>query len=789
MPKRRRRPAPSRSTSRTPSTPPDPTPDEAPGPPPPPPEPPSPPWLVRYVLGGAFAAGMGVLAWPYLGVGLFLLGGWVGSLAWAVRHRPRLLLRVGHRWLGALALGTALETALTLVDPRLGGLAGQRLAGPNLWQGVPLALGLTLAGVGLFFPRPTARLAWALAVALGRALRWALPRLGRGALGLARWVRRHPPHRPILALARGVGRGLRRSPRPTPSWADMPPPSPSTLPPFANGAQTPEEALLEPPDPTPSEDTALEDEEEPLPETVGPVVLEDREAQKRKQMGPRRVAGWVLPSTSLLQDVPEEPISEEENLQRARLIEETLASFGIEVRVQEIRPGPTVTQFGLVPGWVRRYREVKERDRDGRPRLDREGKPIVRQVEERTRVRVDAILAREKDLALALAAPSLRFEAPVPGEGFVGLEVPNPRPALVTLRSVMESQAFRDLARKEGLPIALGKGTGGEPVVADLTEMPHLLIAGTTGSGKSVCINAILVSLLLTQSPFHLRLVLVDPKRVELTPYNGLPHLVCPVITEPEEVVQALQGLIAEMGRRYKQLEQAGVRNIRAYNRRHGQDLALRMPYLVLVVDELADLMMTTGAEVEQGLTRLAQLARAVGIHLVVATQRPSVDVVTGLIKANFPSRIAFAVSSQVDSRTILDMAGAERLLGKGDMLFLPVHYPKPKRVQGVYIADEEVERVVEAWKAQKGDPPPPVDLSAPLDEEDGLLEKARALCAQHRSVSVSLLQRKLGIGYNRAVRLMERLEEEGLVEQGERGRARRVRSASAKVGEETEEA
>jgi S-DNA-T family DNA segregation ATPase FtsK/SpoIIIE len=437
-----------------------------------------------------------------------------------------------------------------------------------------------------------------------------------------------------------------------------------------------------------------------------------------------------------------------------------------------------VTQYGLVPGWVRRYREVKERNEDGSQARSEDGKLISSRVEEKTRVKVDHILAREKDLALALAAPSLRFEAPVPGESFVGLEVPNSHREVVTLRSILESTAFQDLQKKAKLPIALGQGSGGEPVITDLADMPHILIAGATGSGKSVCINTIICSLMMQLTPLDLQMYLVDPKRVELTAYNGLPHLAGPVLVEADQAVPALHALIAEMQSRYKRFEAIGARNIQGYNAKVPKQED-RIPYLMLVIDELADLMMTSPGDVEYALCRLAQLGRATGIHLVVATQRPSVDVLTGLIKANFPSRASFAVSSQVDSRTVLDGAGADKLLGRGDMLFMPTNATKPKRVQGTYISDEEVDGIVSFWQKQKGNGQPlpsvQVDLAPADSDDDDDFQKAMSYALSHKSVSATSLMKELRIGYPKASNLLDHLEDKGIVGPGDPGKSREV--------------
>ena len=424
------------------------------------------------------------------------------------------------------------------------------------------------------------------------------------------------------------------------------------------------------------------------------------------------------------------------------------------VEVKDIKAGPRIVRFGLVPGWMGKKGDTGKGE-DGDINL------------ERSRVKVQSIVMREKDLALALQTPFLRIEAPIPGEALVGLEVPTPSPSKVHLREVMSNPTFGLLAAKAGLPMAIGQDTGGAPVAMDLTSLPHMLIAGATGSGKSVCIHSIIATLLLTQPPDQLRFLMVDPKRVELTPYNGIPHLMTPVIVDVDEVNAALRSLMREMLRRYKRMEDMGVRNITSYNNKAPE----RWPYLVLVVDELADLMIAGGFEVEQNLVRLAQLGRATGIHLVLATQRPSVNVVTGLLKANIPARIALAVASQVDSRVILDTIGAEKLLGKGDMLLLHNESPKPRRVQGTLVYDTEVDQMVDHWTDQKGPPLPVIpmgDVGADDDNDEEvderLMDQARDLAIRTPNLSISLLERRLKIGGWRATQVMELLEDEGLV-------------------------
>jgi DNA segregation ATPase FtsK/SpoIIIE, S-DNA-T family len=442
---------------------------------------------------------------------------------------------------------------------------------------------------------------------------------------------------------------------------------------------------------------------------------------------------------------------------KARLIEETLSSFKVEAKVREINPGPAVTQFALEPG---------------------------------NGVKVRRITELQSDLALALAAPSIRIEAPIPGFARVGLEIPNAQIATVGLRETLEAASFAK--GKQKLPIPLGRDVNGRYVIGDLTRMPHLLIAGATGAGKSVCLNAIISTFLSTRSPEDVKLLMIDPKMVELTGYNGVPHLQAPVVTEMDKVVGALRLTLREMERRYTLFSKLGVRNLDGYRMKMADEAgAEHLPYLVVIIDELADLMMTAPDEVETLLVRLAQMARATGIHLIIATQRPSVDVLTGLIKANIPSRVAFAVSSLTDSRVILDMPGAERLLGSGDMLFLPPDAAKPQRIQGAFIEDRDVHFIVQHW--YRVAPVPRyaaewMDLPAAggngdddLDaEEDPLFEQALSIVRQQGTASASMLQRRLRVGYNRAARLIEQMEGEGII-----GPADGIRGRPVLVGEE----
>ncbi|NLB17345.1 MAG: DNA translocase FtsK, partial [Syntrophomonadaceae bacterium] len=393
-------------------------------------------------------------------------------------------------------------------------------------------------------------------------------------------------------------------------------------------------------------------------------------------------------------------------------------------------------------------------------------------------IKVSKILSLTDDLQLSLAAKAIRIEAPIPGKSAVGIEVPNEKITPVGLKNILGSNIFENAAHN--LTIALGEDISGNPVVANLAEMPHLLIAGSTGSGKSVCLNSIIISLLFKASPEELRLVLIDPKMVEMTMFNGIPHLMAPVVTDAKKAAMVLRWMLSEMEKRYKRFSENGVRDIYRYNEINPE----RLPFIVIVIDELADLMMVAPVDVEDAICRLAQMARAAGIHLVVATQRPSVDVVTGIIKANIPSRIAFAVSSQTDSRTILDTGGAEKLLGRGDMLFFPVGAAKPIRIQGAYVSDDDLERAVGYLQAQNRDNNAFADAAEweasiehmnEMDAEDELFWEAVKVFVENKKASVSLLQRKLRVGYARAARLVDIMEERGIVSEVDVNRKREV--------------
>jgi len=647
------------------------------------------------------------------GYGLIIVAIALGSLVWVAWRRPRLVGVVKYRWnwvLGGISLACAVWGILAFFSPAsgplseatLGGRIGQRIIMHSPnIVGGVLIAGLALLGIILIIPRKS----WSAAKNSWHFLR----------------------------------RLFRRRPR------------------VISPQQAPAKDI--PLEATSQEVGAVSEVEEK------PAVLPSPPVWQSEHEPILTPGGWRLPPIDILDKPADVTLDRTDIDQRARLIEEALASYGVEAKVVQVNIGPTVTQFGVEPGWDRKYKEVREKGRNGsyETRMEEVSK---------TRVRVDRITSLGNDLALALAAPSVRFEAPVPGASVVGIEVPNTVFGSVALRSAIESTAFQKIRARSKLAIALGKGAGGEAMASDLSKMPHLLIAGATGSGKTVCLNSIICCLLLHNSPDDVRFIMVDPKRVELVTFNGVPHLLAPVVVDTDKAIKALRWLSQEMDNRYRQFAQAGARNIEGYNKDRSPGEGL--PYLVLIIDELADLMLTAFDEVEHALCRLAQLARATGIHLVVATQRPSVDVITGLIKANFPTRISFAVTSHVDSRTILDMVGAEKLLGRGDMLYMPTEASKPKRLQGSFVSDTEIDRLVYFWGNQRQIEMSSVDFDEVTDRSlstqiaappDPLLEDAKRLAQEYRHVSTSFLQRRLRIGYPRAARLMEALQQAGLVE------------------------
>ncbi len=500
---------------------------------------------------------------------------------------------------------------------------------------------------------------------------------------------------------------------------------------------------LKKPDEEDEEEVDTADEEDASDE-------DDEEQEEDKSSGDvwsKRVIIKNLPPLDILVDKKSKPTSGDIK-GNAETIRSTLGEFGIDVDMGEIRVGPTVTQYSLKPS---------------------------------KGVKLSRITALSNDLALALAAHPIRIEAPIPGQALVGIEVPNQKTAMVSFRELLESKEFKH--RPHNLSIALGKDVAGKVWFADLPRMPHLLIAGATGSGKTVCVNTIIMSLLFENTAETLRMIMVDPKRVELTLYNGIPHLLTPVITNTQQTINALKWSIGEMERRFELLASAGSRDITSYNAKHPDN---KIPHIVFIIDELADLMATAANEIEAGIIRLAQMARAIGIHLVVATQRPSVDVITGLMKANIPGRIAFSVASLIDSRTILDCPGAEKLIGRGDMLYLTAELGKPVRIQGAFISEEEMKDVVDYLR---GDEEPEYDESivsvqksgtmslfgGPTDDKDPLFEEAKRLIITSGKASSSLLQRRLKVGYARGARLIDELEEAGVIGPGSGAKAREI--------------
>lgn len=465
---------------------------------------------------------------------------------------------------------------------------------------------------------------------------------------------------------------------------------------------------------------------------------------------------WQYPPVSLLADESGEKADRGDVKANAQIIKDTLESFGIKAEVKEVNYGPAVTQYAL--------------------------KPAIG-------TKLSKITSLQNDLALALSAPHgmIRIEAPIPGRDLVGIEVPNRSLEIVSMKAMLESKQLKHTGSK--LAFALGLDVAGEPVIADIDKMPHVLIAGATGSGKSVCINSIISTILFRASPEEVKLILVDPKRVELTVYNDVPHLLSPVIVEPKKVVSALKWAHSEMDRRYKLFAGVGARNIAAYNELAGFQA---LPYILIIIDELADIILFAPSEVEDAITRLAQMARATGIHLVLATQRPSVDVLTGLIKANINCRISFNVNSMVDSRVIIDLPGAEKLLGRGDMLFIPPDQAKPSRIQGTFISDAETKKLIEFLKqlpvkveyteevTQKYPAQPAGAGSTEIEAEDPLFDEAVRLVVQYNKASASLLQRRLSVGYARAARIIDQLERTGAVGPGEGAKARDILIANA---------
>ncbi len=684
------------------------------------------------------AFGLGTLLVPVLVVG-------VTMLYWT--QRLGLLLERWNFWLGMTVFAAALMGALAFFHPSgrylgdtyiglapdlgevsLGGLCGQAIIGiKDLSSSGLTALavlrvsGLVLAGTALVAPHWVWHRLYSWLAGIIPFLGHAGQKAREAAGGVAARLSENPPHRRALGWLRErriplVSRTIRASEERPDKGKKKRAPRPARAPQVATASVSGAADVS-----TASAAAAVPGE-------------------------------WRQPEVTMLDETANAELSRADVDRRARLIEESLASYGVDAKVKEKNVGPAVTQFEVEPGWDIKYKEIKEKDRNGNPRVRKEEVS-------RTRVKVERITALQNDLALALSASSIRMEAPVPGKAVVGIEVPNTSSGLVSVREVLESTAFRRLVSKSPLAIALGKGTAGDMAVADLAKMPHVLIAGATGSGKTVCLDSTILSLLMNNTPRELRFIMIDPKRVELIAFDGIPHLMTPVITEGEKAVEILKWLTHEMDGRYRRLAQVKVHNIDTYNR--SGKTPKPMPYIVLIVDELADLMMSQADDIEPLLCRLAQMGRAVGIHCVVATQRPSVDVITGLIKANFPTRVSFAVASLVDSRTILDTIGAEKLLGRGDMLYLSAELSKPRRLQGCYASQQEIERVTRFWADQAR--AQPIEILAYAGEQsvkDPLLEQARQLAKDHKQVSASYLQRQLRIGLARAEELLRQLQE-----------------------------
>jgi len=690
----------------------------------------------------------------WFGIGLLIAGLLV--LSWAVwRHRGTPSLRKWRIGVGVLILILVVFGILSSFKPAsgsfgdygYGGVIGQAMIGwPTTTAGYVAGAfrlaAMVILACFLISPQPS----------------WNAAR--RTASAIAEFYRRHPLHRYLWMslcgwgyLLRSVYRAIRnRRRRVRTTVVTVAQPKRETPPPVVKPVEV-EKVKAAP--------TAVKDD------------VEDVAAEETVRVTELAGGQWQLPSIGLLERSPEVEPATVDTERGKKIIEDALASYGVDAKVVQTNVGPAVTQYGIEPGWDIKTKQVKKKDRDGN---------ITVSVEEvsRTRVKVERIASLANDLALALAAPSIKIEAPIPGKAMVGIEVPNPVASSVSLRSIIETHSFQKLQAKTKLPLALGKNVSGESVVADLSKMPHLLIAGATGSGKSVCMKSIIATFLMHATPDEVRMLMIDPKRVELVSFNNVPHLLSPVIIDVEKAVATLKWLAREMDHRYDRLAETGARDIESYNKNPRIDKP--MSYLLLVVDELAELMMTAPDDVERILCRLAQLARATGIHLLVATQRPSVDVVTGLIKANFPARISFAVTSQVDSRTILDTVGAEKLLGQGDMLFLPPDAPKPRRLQGTFVSEAEIDRLVSFWISQR---PSDMDVaqldheiatvSSDESREDVLVSKAKSLAREHSHLSTSFLQRRLGIGYPRAAKIMDILEAQGVVGPGEPGKSREV--------------
>jgi S-DNA-T family DNA segregation ATPase FtsK/SpoIIIE len=658
--------------------------------------------------------GGGAVLFPVL-VALF------GAILFLEVNVPRLIVEIGS---SSLAFFFIVDTALGS-----GGYSRGGVVGSNIW--------------------------WALRALVGIAGAWIV--VGIAAISLILWLTNASLKRAIGRVAGWAGKlEMPSLPAISKPKIELPPGHASLREAFALEARPPKPSAPEPQvaaqQPAPIVPTVIDFTPPIVERTIEPAIQrEEPGAQKDARLAKRAVIGeyepapngsihYRLPDLAIF-DPPVAQVTDESN--RAHLLEDTLASFGVSAKVVHIERGPSVTRYELKP----------ERG-----------------------VKISRIASLADDIALALAATSVRIEAPIPGKSAVGIEIPNQTVAIVAIREILE--AIPNRGQIPPLWMALGKDITGRPVFGDLGKMPHLLVAGATGAGKSVCLNTILASILVCATPDQVQLLMIDPKRVELSMYNGIPHLVREPITDPRMAAGALFEMTKEMDSRYERFAKAGVRKIEEYNAKFPDE---NLPYVVIVIDELADLMLVAPAKVESTVTRLAQLARATGIHLIVATQRPSVDVITGLIKANIPSRIAFAVSSQTDSRVILDMNGAERLLGRGDMLYLPIDAPKPVRAQGALITGPEVERLVDFW-ARQARPSNLLEVEAvPVADEDNgkvvdpLCYDAAKFIIETNYASTAQLQSQFSIGHPRAVRLMKQLEEFKIVGPHEGTKPRKI--------------
>jgi S-DNA-T family DNA segregation ATPase FtsK/SpoIIIE len=694
--------------------------------------------------------------WPLPVGGAIALGG-----LWIWPHPPP--LRWGHvtaGLTGALAFLGILSVGEAHAGGSVGHVVERLVAGPAGPAGAALLLSLVLLIAGIVTFRFSVGTVMVATVATARAAYAERQRLD----GL---VRRRP------AVAEGAEERPRRAASATPRHAEpaaepgaepLPLLAPEPVPAWAPGAHEAQEEralaaarLRAEREAAAGKAAAWTPEPPAAAEAAPPLVPAEGPADQTREVV--TIAGdwddepdvdWKLPPISLLDSVTAKKERMQDEIKRSvKIIEGTLSTFGVAARVIGVNSGPAVTQYELQPA---------------------------------AGVQVRKVVSLQNDLSLALAASPLRIEAPIPGKSAIGIEVPNKAATLVTIREGVEAVGFDG---RHLLGVVLGNDVAGTPISADLTRMPHLLIAGATGQGKSVCINTLICSLLLQVTPAQLRMVMIDPKRVELQSYNGLPHLAVPVIVESHQAAAALRWAVSEMERRYKLLAHESVRNITVFNERAQAKRSRPLPYIVIVIDELADLMMVAAGEIEELVCRIAQLARAVGIHLVIATQRPSTDIITGLIKANVPSRIAFAVGSQVDSRVILDSVGAEKLLGRGDMLYQPVDAGKPTRLQGAFISDREVESLVQFWQAQ-GEPrylDGVLEPGAGVPSEEGRSERkldplfpraARAIAAEGVA-SVSLVQRKFNVGYSRAGRIVDQLAEHRVIGSYQGSKSREV--------------